>query len=420
MSIRPSLKAIATSQKCSPDFIRIFNNDLAAGYYLTCLVHYQSMLDNNGATIDGGWFYHTIQSIERRYAISRRQQERIEPLLIEKGILKKKVMGWPAKKYFLIDYDALDKFTRTVQTEAQGRASQFTRPVQTNISKDIFNKKHNSKEKLKNNFSTTSPCRASSGKDGLRSMPEVRLKLVKRDKLNLKQYLDYWNKSGLRKHLNPDTKVYQNSLKLLRLLVTGRLFKDKGKNWEQFAKPYTFEDFQIAVDNFAQEATDPKLLPLNKSYHKSMNLDRFLFDSWAEKGANSPFLNALHNPPKIVTRKGIENINPILTEKLLNEFNLAFSLTGDNPRVKYNLTRLSNYLTNTFDKNKSKIEDPLLLRFPKKQAVLFFTFLKSKHNGSFQELDSFQIAAPYLQDDFIAWMKKQGVIKQNLGVGRVV
>ena len=64
-----------------------------------------------------GWFYQTTSTVEKITTLTRHNQDKSIKELEDTGILIKEVRGMPAKKYFKIDYKALnDKIVENQQT----------------------------------------------------------------------------------------------------------------------------------------------------------------------------------------------------------------------------------------------------------------------------------------------------------------
>ncbi len=55
----------------------------------------------------GDWFYHTIESIEDRTCLTRKNQDTAYLILESAGLIEKKIMGIPAKRYFRIKSNAI-------------------------------------------------------------------------------------------------------------------------------------------------------------------------------------------------------------------------------------------------------------------------------------------------------------------------
>lgn len=95
-----------------------------------------------------GWFYQTTSTIEKITTLKRFKQDNSIKELEDMGILVKEVRGMPAKKYFKIDYKALnDKIVGNQQTSMLETSKQDCWKPTTN--KELSNKELSNKESTK-------------------------------------------------------------------------------------------------------------------------------------------------------------------------------------------------------------------------------------------------------------------------------
>ena len=66
--------------------------------------------ESQGRLVDGEWFYSTVENVEKMTTMSKHDQLVATKRLVEKGWIEKQVMGLPAKRYFRIRIDALEKW----------------------------------------------------------------------------------------------------------------------------------------------------------------------------------------------------------------------------------------------------------------------------------------------------------------------
>lgn len=66
----------------------------------------QIYFERQGMLTDG-WFFETVEQIEERTNLSKYQQSKAVKRLEEVGILKTRMMGIPAKRFFLVDGDKI-------------------------------------------------------------------------------------------------------------------------------------------------------------------------------------------------------------------------------------------------------------------------------------------------------------------------
>lgn len=107
---------------------------------LTTFAEAESMLADKE-----GWFYQTTGTIEQITTLKRYKQDKSIKELEDAGILIKDVRGMPAKKYFKIDYKALnDKIVGNQQTSMLENNKQDC--WKSTTSKELSNKELSNKE----------------------------------------------------------------------------------------------------------------------------------------------------------------------------------------------------------------------------------------------------------------------------------
>lgn len=74
---------------------------------------------NHGMTVNGGWFYVTEQDLEESTTLKRSKQDKAIAALIKAGMIEKKTMGLPAKRYFRILETGLN-FTPPTKPDQDG------------------------------------------------------------------------------------------------------------------------------------------------------------------------------------------------------------------------------------------------------------------------------------------------------------
>lgn len=95
----------------NPDNTMSINRQLAHAIGLAEAVVYGALLskyayyDQHGLLTDGDWFYSTVEDLEESTALTARQQRRCIDTLIKSGLIRCKVQGMPAKRYFCINDD---------------------------------------------------------------------------------------------------------------------------------------------------------------------------------------------------------------------------------------------------------------------------------------------------------------------------
>lgn len=97
------LKLLASS-----NFITV-NKTLAQKLSLEAAILYGDLASSQIYFGEGEWFFRTRETIEQETTISRDRQIRQMKLLLNHGIIKEKFCGVPAKKYYLIDEECMEK-----------------------------------------------------------------------------------------------------------------------------------------------------------------------------------------------------------------------------------------------------------------------------------------------------------------------
>jgi len=129
--------------------------------------------ETNNRLTDNEWFYSTIENIQDNTTLSAFQQRRSINKLEEAGIVKTKLIGMPAKKYFSLDINKLNSLmltnltTRNEETSLQGMkklnnkelnnlttsseiiTQQVVKKLNANNNKDINNNKSNKEKVIK-------------------------------------------------------------------------------------------------------------------------------------------------------------------------------------------------------------------------------------------------------------------------------
>ena len=130
----------------------------------------------------------------------------------------------------------------------------------------------------------------------------------KRVPLGIQQILTVWNTSGLRKHENPETKIYRQCVDSIRKLMQGKFFYENtvsnGYQDRQFAR----DEIVQVIDNFKLAALNPDYEPSNsyKGHLKKMSFVDFLYNPYAQDGERSLFVKYFENPPRLCA----DNVRP--------------------------------------------------------------------------------------------------------------
>lgn len=125
----------------------------------------------------------------------------------------------------------------------------------------------------------------------------------------VREVFDFWLEQNLRLP-SPETKSYNNCIKMVNRLLNGRLFNQK----------YSIEEIKTSIMNFSFAALDPDFEPNDLSYKKTLakkNIGEFIYNSFNSNGNSSLFKNYLLQPPRpIKSKQVITTEHPVLSNKL--------------------------------------------------------------------------------------------------------
>lgn len=197
----------------------------------------------------------------------------------------------------------------------------------------------------------------------LKREPEKK-KLTIKPSIEIKSIIDYWNNSGLRQHNNPKTKIYQNIVKDIKTLRSGKFF-NRLKDFEEYKnREFTKEDFLLAIQNFSLAATNPDYLPNPgnyKTYLAKLSFSDFIYNG-SSKNDKSYFIKFLSEHPELASNSGreIQDQNPKITkalkrfwnEKILGGVTPNFSIKEEN-----DFRKTSNMLVDFFKNNRRKLNN---------------------------------------------------------------
>jgi len=181
-----------------------------------------------------------------------------------------------------------------------------------------------------------------------------------------KDVIEYWNKSGCRRHLNTATQTYKDALRDTILVLKGRHGNLDGS--------YSTKQIKYAIDNFAQAATDKDFLPQNKDPLKRCSLSEFYYNEYVkEKVLRSSLMFYTKNPPKPIhplpkekNQKLTNALMEVYTKHKLNNHPVVFSRVD---KIKF--IEGANRLHDFFTKN-TKAVDTTMMRTNKERAEVFW------------------------------------------------
>lgn len=118
----------AIFQLLNPDNTMSINRQLAHSIGLTEAVLYSALLskysyyEQHGLLTDDGWFYSTAEDMEESTALTVKQQRKCVDKLEDAGLIKCKVQGMPARRYFYI-IDDVDLLTQILSNGGKSSLS---------------------------------------------------------------------------------------------------------------------------------------------------------------------------------------------------------------------------------------------------------------------------------------------------------
>jgi len=82
----------------------ILNKIIVIKYGVNVALMLTALAEGEQVTSDGtGWFYQTSDTIKKFTGLSRSKQDKAIKKLIELGIIEKRIVGVPAKRYFKLN-----------------------------------------------------------------------------------------------------------------------------------------------------------------------------------------------------------------------------------------------------------------------------------------------------------------------------
>ncbi len=229
---------------------RKYGRDFA--YLLACLMSADKLFSHNGS---GPWFYQTVAELEKHSGIKKKKQAEILRQMEDLGVIERKLMGMPAKRYFLIHYErAVELAASNEEIEANSSvvskrnhkefqnetASSFKKShnniYNNNINNNIYKEKENIKEKesirsLSENtlsLSETSKTNETSKEKSTKKKP-LKAEEIKNKEI-VEEIVAYLNEKA-NKHFSPKSK---ETIKF----INGRL-----------SEGYSKEDLKAVIDN---------------------------------------------------------------------------------------------------------------------------------------------------------------------------
>lgn len=154
-----------------------------------------------------------------------------------------------------------------------------------------------------------------------------------------------------------ETKAFKTIIKHLSKLKGGSLFNDEVSFSKWHRHPFSKDEIEEGIINFASARNDESVEPENKKWLKVVSTDRLFYAPYSTGIGKSPFLFFLENPPKLK----IQEINPTITKRLIGRFTREVNpLNGDRKNFIEAGNRCINFY-NTYKKEFRLPSDPLIV-----------------------------------------------------------
>lgn len=86
-----------------PILARLLKNDINAALLFSQLLYFDSISRKKD-----GWFYDTVEEVEKSTGLTKRQQQRARKVLAQAGLIETDLRGWERKYYYKIKYNQLE------------------------------------------------------------------------------------------------------------------------------------------------------------------------------------------------------------------------------------------------------------------------------------------------------------------------
>lgn len=230
----------------------------------------------------------------------------------KEGLLDVKRRGLPARNYYKINFDNMyekgvitTKTTGTRKLNKTGRNAPILTGCDPPVDKNRLNEEQTFNKTERSDKSERNDARSASS---LSLSPPPSVKII----------LDFWNSSGLRKHQDPNTKVYRDVVKVIKSLLRGKAFENRPMEGYK-TKRWTVEEITKAIERFSIAANDPQFRPTNKERMRKTSFTTFVWNDYFPE--NPSHLVYYHNNEPEPFRL-MNDENPEITlyfEKVLRE-----------------------------------------------------------------------------------------------------
>lgn len=430
--LKSEQEIIEISRSCwdLDNYIRLPKKMIALlGYHTTALLSYliykEIYFENRGELTEDRFFYNLMTDIEANIFLTKKMQMNALDTLEELKLIKTKLLGMPAKKYYKINHLTLSsQFSQKVISSSDKRAHQevtkghITNNTLTNNpsicashssllrKKLIIKKSLSKKEIMKKGIKETL-----AEQKGKRDEKEKE-KLKRFVSFDMKKIIDYWINKNLPFH-REGTKTYAIAMDRLKALLKGTLFNgmdDKSLH----NRIFSFEEIKRSIDNFVLAAYNLDYEPVDKKFLSSVDFVNFFYTtvSWSTK---SFFLKYLVEKPSL--RKdskifAVKDINPEATKILMAWYKKTFSGRDSSFSLKNrnDLVYAVNELKRFYEENKSHLTfDGFKISYNQTDPICFLAIqLTRAFEKELRDNDSFYLIMT------TGWFKSEKTIKERL------
>lgn len=234
---------------------------------------------------------------------------------------------------------------------------------------------------------------------------------------NVQPFIDAWNEIAVRKHKNPNTKIYQEAVHCIKRLLTGRMYDDISgmEKWE--GVKFTYQDWVNALSNF-ELMLSSDYYPIKKDGLQNVNLSSFIYNRFNQNGNRSLFLKMLQESPRSLQTIPPDT-NPALTKALIALYkrqSLGGLRDGElSVSEKAAFVKASNTLDSYFETNRHKIL-PIYVDSPSKKASLVWdAIVKSAPDPA--AVKPWYLCSNISLDILSRYITRQGLVAHSRGTG---
>ncbi len=320
-----------------------------AAVILSDLISKANYFEIRGQLDKEGYFFNTQENMKVDMGLSPYQQRMAIEALVNSGILLTKKYGMPLQRYFKINYVLMLKFLTSGVKKLDGNKNK-----EINTLKGIIEPPDGGSLEKSENKKKTHPI------------------------------IEYWNTlEGTRKHLNPETKTYQATIKDIKKLQKGLFFKMRTLKLEQLKnlsqadknKKWTEPEIKTVLERMTNIFKDG-YWPTDKSQVPA-SLNQLIYNPRTQY---SWFIHCWKFPPVPISK---EKKIKILDEEV---FEMYKDILGPSEKMMDKFTIVINDLYRWYQ-NKLELIGPL-----------YDTYTFKSHFGTFKRF----------AENHIKWLEKQG------------